>query len=277
MAFKKENLSIVTNNMKASVVPSLWSYYNEAGDAVSIANYFAEPRMTVGDLVMVYVKNCLSSVMYRISAKSTDKFTATATALAAQVAGASATEILTTGTTLYQTVSTKNLVSLLVTSAANQTATFTTSATAENFITLSKDIADGIHVVLTTATTLPAGLALATNYYTINSGGSASSGFSSKKCQLSLTRGGAAVAITGAGTGVHTATVQKNFFKLADGYETQRKIIKVKTDGGTDALILPDNLAGGAIITAGDANDAMELIFIDGDWHLIKNSGVAVS
>lgn len=277
MAFNRENLSIITSNVKAGVTPTLWAYYNESGDNVGTANYFEEQRLTVGDIIYVNMPALVGSIMYRISAKSTDTFTATATVLASQLAAAANSEILTTGTTLYQTVSNKNLVSLLVTPAANQTATFTTSGTAENFITLSKDIADGVQVRLTTATTLPAGLALATDYYTINSGGSISSGLSSKKCQLSLTRGGAAVAITDAGTGVHTATVQKNFFKLADGYETQRKIIKVKTDGGTDAVILPDNLAGGTIITAGDVNDAVELVFASGEWNIAKNYGVAIA
>jgi hypothetical protein len=277
MAFSKERLSVVTNSLKAGVVPSLWSYYNEDGDSVIAANYFNEARLTVGDLIMVYEGGVTGSKLYRVSAKSTNTFTATVVAHAAQILNASASEILTTGTTLYQTVSIANPVSLLVTSAANTTATFTTSATAENFITLSKDVADGIPVVLTTATTLPAGLELATTYYTVNSGGSISSGLSSKKCQLSLTRGGAPVAITGAGVGVHTATVQKNIFKLADGYNNQRKIIKVKTDGGIDAVILPDNLAGGTIITAGDVNDAMELIFVEDEWHLVKNLGVAIS
>ena len=280
MAFSKERLSIVTNSVKAGSVPSLWAYYNEDNDSVIAANYFDEARLTVGDLILVHEQGAMNaSRLYRVSAKSTDTFTATVLPHAAQLNQAAASEILTTGTTLYQTVSTDKLVSLLVTPAANQTATFTTSASAGNYITLSKDISggNGTHVILTTATTLPAGLGLATNYYVVNAGGDLTYGYSPYKCQLALTRGGDAVAITGAGTGVHTATVQKNFFMLADGYEGQRKIIKVKTDGGTDAIVLPENLKDGTIITAGDANDAMELLFADGEWQIIKNLGVTAS
>jgi len=269
MAFKKTNLSICNNSIKSGAVPSLWIYYNEDGDAVTTTGFFEEARMTVGDKVMVMYGAELGGVMYRVSAKSACTFLATVVQLAAQRAMASSTEILTNGTQLYNTVSINNPISLLVTSAANTTATFTASASTGNYITLSKAIDDGVEVVLTTATTLPAGLALLTSYFTVNSNG--------KTCQLSLARGGAAVAITDAGVGVHTATVQKNFFLLADGFESQRKVIKVKTDGGVDAVILPENLLGGTIITAGDALDAMELQFIGGEWQLIKNLGVAVS
>jgi hypothetical protein len=268
MSFNKENLSIATNHIKAGVVPSVWTYYNEDGDSVIASEYFVEPRLTVGDIINVYDANVTASKAYRVSAKSTDTFKATVIALAAQLMSASASEIVTAVSSLYDAISLNTVVSLLVTTAANTSSTFTTSASANNYITLTKNVVDGVHFVLTTATTLPAGLALATDYYAVNSNG--------MTCQLSLTRGGDAVAITGAGTGAHTATVQKNYFTLADGYPNQRKIIKVKTDGGVDAVILPDNLSGGSTITAGDANDAMELIFVDDEWHLVKNLGVAI-
>lgn len=279
MAFNRHNLTIVTNNMKAGSVPSVWAYYNEDSDMVTSTNYFAEGRLTVGDQIYVNDVAFRSPELFRVSAKSADTQSATVVVSGAQIITNASDETLTTGTTLVQTVGLHTPVSLLVTPAANQTATFTASATSGNFITLSKDIAggDGVHFVLTTATTLPAGLALATPYYVIDAGGDATYGFSSKKCRLSLTRGGSAVSITDAGTGVHTATVQKNFFMLADGAEGQRKIIKLKTDGGTDALVLPANLREGTLITAGDANDAMELQFTDGKWQLVANLGVAVS
>jgi hypothetical protein len=277
MAFNRENLSIATNNMKAGSVPSLWAYYNEDGDSVIASEYFEEQKLTVGDLINVYDAGVTGSKMYRVSAKSTDTFKATVIAHAAQVLNDASVETVTMGTALYQDISVDNSVSLLVTSAANTSGTFTASATGESFITLSKDIADNVPVVLTTTDTLPDGLALVTTYYTVNSGGSISSGVSSKKCQLSETRGGDPVTITDAGDGTHTATVQKNIFKLADGYPNQRKIIKVKTDGGVDAVITPDNLEGGDIITASDALDSMELIFADDEWQIIKNNGVAIS
>lgn len=268
MAFSKENLTIATNHIKAGNVPSLWSYYNEDGDNVISTGYFAEARLTGGDLIAVFDAGCVTgSKLYRVSEKSTDGFSATVTAIDAQLLSASAEEVVTANS-LYNTISTDNFVSLLVTADADETSTFTASATADR-ITLLEDIVDGIPVVLTTTDTLPAGLELATTYYTVNSVG--------KTAQLSLSRGGAAVDITDAGTGTHTATVQSNYFVLADGYNNQRKIIKVKTDGGTDAVVYPDNLSGGAVITAGDALDSMELIFVDDEWHLIKNNGVAIS
>ena len=269
MAFNKENLSIATNHIKAGVVPSVWIYYNEDGDSVIASEYFVEPRLTIGDIINVYDKSVTGSKIYRVSAKSTDTFKATVIALGAQLMSASTSETVTAVANLYDVISLDHVVSLLVTSAADTSSTFTTSASANNYITLTKDVVDGIHFVLTTATTLPAGLELATNYYAVNSDG--------KTCQLSLERGGDAVAITGAGTGAHTATVQDNYFTLADGYPNQRKIIKVKTDGGAEAVVLPANLAGGSIITGADALDAMELIFVGDEWHLVKNLGVAIS
>jgi hypothetical protein len=267
MAFNKENLTIVTNHIKAGNVPSLWSYYNEAGDSVISSEYFAETRLTVGDLIAVYDAGVTNSKLYRVSAKSTDGFKATANAHSIQLLQSASSEIVT-AKSLYNTISTDNSVTLLVTAAANEASTFTASATSDR-ITLTEAIVDGIPVVLTTTTTLPAGLSLSTTYYTVNSDG--------LTAQLSASRGGAAIDITDAGTGTHTATVQKNYFILADGYDNQRKIIKVKTDGGTDAVIYPDNLAGGTVITAGDALDSMELIFVSDEWHLIKNNGVAIS
>jgi len=255
--------------MKAGSIPSLWVYYNEATDCVTTANYFQEARLAVGDIIMVYELSATSRRAYRVSAKSTDGFTATVIMLAAQVKMNDTVETLTAATALYDEISLATAITLLVTKNADIGATFTADADAQNYITLAQNVYDGLPLVLTTTTTLPAGLELATPYYPVNS--------HDNMCQLSLARGGAAVAITDAGTGVHTATVQKNFFILKDGYEGQRKIIKVKTDGGIDAVILPDNLKDGTIITAGDALDAMELLFADGEWQLIKNVGVAAS
>jgi hypothetical protein len=267
MAFNKENLSIAVNNMKAGSVPSVWVYYSD-GDAVYGANYFAEARLTIGDLIIVIPAGAVNGQVYRVSAKSSDGFTATVVPHALQIQVAEGLDAIT-ATALYHDISTAVTTSLLVTSAANLAKTFTTSADAQGYITLAGDIKDGVHVVLTTTTTLPAGLATSTNYYAVDSVGN--------KCRLSLTRGGASVAITGAGTGTHTATAQKNHFILADGYETQRKIIKVKTDGGIDAVILPGNLKDGTIITMGDVLDAVELLFADGNWQVVKNVGSVVS
>ena len=267
MSFVKENLTIATNNAKAGSVPSVWVYYSE-GDAVYSADYFEEARLTVGDLIVVLSAEAVNGTVYRVEAKSTDGQTATVVPHVLQIQCAEGLDTVT-ATALYHDISLAVTTSLLVTSAANIAKTFTAIVAGESYITLSGDIKDGVHLVLTTTDTLPAGLAGATNYYAVDA--------DSNRCRLSLTRGGASVAITGAGTGVHTATAQKNFFILADGYETQRKIIKLKTDGTIDAVILPDNLKDGTIITMGDATDAVELMFADGTWQIIKNVGSAAS
>ncbi len=270
MAFTKTNLSILTNNVKAGVVPSIWVYYNEAFDNVEATDFFNEARMTVGDLVIVMTEAVIGGQYYRVSAKSTDTFNATITKLAAQLLQAAGIETVTASSVLYNEISTQTLLSLLVTSAANLTDTFTTSATADNFVTFANEtIVDGINIRVSSATTLPAGLLAATDYYAVNSNGN--------KCRLSLTRGGAPVAITSAGTGVHTATAQKNQMYLADGYTGQRKIIKVKTDGGINAMIYIPNFKDGVTIEMGDANDSVELMFVDSEWQLLSNNGSTVA
>lgn len=269
MAFTLENLSIATNNMKAGVKPSVWTYYNEDNDAVTAANFFAEARLTVGDLIGVDSGKATSPVIYRVSAKSTDGFTATAIELAAQQNNAQPVDLITFVAQLGVDVSPDVLLTQVVTSAADTASTFTTSATAGSFITLTKDVVDGIYFVLTTVTTLPAGLSLATAYYSVNSDG--------VKCQLSLTHGGEPVAITSAGTGAHTATAQSNQVMLRDGVEGQRKIIKIKTDGGTDCVIAADTLQDGGKATGADALDSMALIFSDGSWQVLDNTGYTIA
>ena len=267
MSFTLTNLTIVTNNIKAGVKPAVWNYYNEDNDAVTASEYFETERLTVGDLINVD-NGTNASIVYRVSAKSTDTFKATVIELAAQQINAQAIELITFVAQIAVEASTDTLISHVVTSAANTSATFTagTAAVEGSYITLSKTAVDGTYVVLTTATTLPSGLSLATAYYMINSSGT--------KCQLSLTHGGAAVTITDAGTGVHTATAQKNQVMIADGVEGQRKIIKVKTDGGVDAVVVPNNFLDVAgIETGADALDVLELIFSNGKWNVLNNEG----
>jgi len=269
MAFNRDNLTIVTNNVKAGVVPSVWVYYNEDYDNVVATDYFAEGRMNVGDMLYVVGSPSNPFKQYRISAKSTDTQNATAVAFAAGTIQAAGFQTITIAN-LYHEASLGCVFTNVVTSAANQTDTFTTSATADNFVTFSADaIYDGIKIRVASATTLPAGLLAATDYFAVNSTGN--------KCRLSLTLGGAPVAITSAGTGVHTATAQGNQVLLLDGVEGQRKIIKLKTDGGADMVVYPVNFKDGTIITGGDVNDSVELLFVDSEWQLVKNYGVTVS
>ena len=270
MSFNLENLSIATNNMKAGVKPSVWTYYNEDNDSVTATNFFAEARLTVGDIIGVDSGAATAPVLYRVSAKSSDGFTATVTQLAAQVLQAQAIELQTFVAQIAVEASLDVLLTHVVTSAADTASTFTTSATAGSFITLTKAAVDGTYVILTTATTLPAGLSLATAYYMVNS--------VSNKCQLSLTYGGDPVTITDAGTGAHTATAQSNQVMLADGVEGQRKTIKFLTDGGTDLVVVPENFLDVAgIATGADALDVLELIFSNGTWNVVSNIGFTLS
>lgn len=53
MAFTREKLTIITNNMKAGVIPSLWQYVSPAGDNVLAAGYFADYRLRAGDHIEI--------------------------------------------------------------------------------------------------------------------------------------------------------------------------------------------------------------------------------
>jgi hypothetical protein len=86
-----------------------------------------------------------------------------------------------------------------LTDRITETDTFTANA-GTDFITINTKAQDGLRVQLTTTGVLPAGLSLATDYYTVGSTGST--------CQLSLTYGGSAVDITDTGTGTHTLTYE---------------------------------------------------------------------
>jgi hypothetical protein len=84
--------------------------------------------------------------------------------------------------------------------------TFTalTFATDDTILHAAYDIASFSRVRLTTATTLPAGLALATDYFTVRLSATQSDLYPTFADAVALTN---KVAITGAGTGVHTVTV----------------------------------------------------------------------
>jgi hypothetical protein len=73
MAFNRENLSIVVNNVKAGVVPSQWLYWNEASDTVTSASFFTDGALRVGDQIDVLLANFTAITRYRVSAVSDDK------------------------------------------------------------------------------------------------------------------------------------------------------------------------------------------------------------
>ncbi len=63
---------------------------------------------------------------------------------------------------------------------------------------------------------------------------------------------------------------------LADGTVGQRKVIKMKTDGG-DGTLTPTNFKDGTTITFNDVNDVVELMFFDSEWQLIANEGCTIA
>jgi len=66
-------------------------------------------------------------------------------------------------------------------------------------------------------------------------------------------------------------TTGANALTLADGVAGQRKIIKMKTDGG-DGTLTPANLADGTTLTFDAVNEYCELVFADGNWQIVSNT-----
>lgn len=67
--------------------------------------------------------------------------------------------------------------------------------------------------------------------------------------------------------------------QLPDGTEGQHMTFVMTVDGGTDAVVTPDNLGpylAGAVttITFNDAGDTAELVFTDGAWY-VKGTATA--
>jgi hypothetical protein len=88
--------------------------------------------------------------------------------------------------------------------------------------------------------------------------------------------------LTGAGAVALTTyatllvTTGANALTLAAGVDGQRKLIKMKTDGG-DGTLTPNSLQGGTTITFNDAGDFVELVYLDGKWNIVVNSGATVA
>lgn len=71
-------------------------------------------------------------------------------------------------------------------------------------------------------------------------------------------------------------TTGANALTLAAGVNGQKKLIKMKTDGG-DGTLTPSLLQGGTTITFNDAGDFVELVYLDGKWNILTNSGATVA
>ena len=274
MAFDIENLSINSLNMKAGSTPALWTYYNESNDVVTATSYFAVMgRFTIGDLISVMGADYTNSSLYRVSAVASNTEYATATQLVASYQYASTPETSTAVSAFYDTLSVSGEEeSLLVTTAAVITNVYTVTDLTNNYITTdSKGLTDNMVCTVTTSDTAPAGLAGATPYYTVSTSSDGT------KCKLSASLGGAAIDITDVGTGVQTLSGSVNNFVLPDGANGQRKVIKLKTDGTLDAVVIPANLQDGTTITLGTALEFVSLVFANDTWNIIGNSGGVVA
>lgn len=113
MAFNRENLTIIANNAKAGVVPSLWLYWNEASDTVTTSGFFTDKRLNVGDQIEVLVAAFTSSIRYRVSAITDGAATVTATSVSSLTLGGVQT------LTGAGAVDVTNETTLLVTTGAN--------------------------------------------------------------------------------------------------------------------------------------------------------------
>lgn len=78
MAFNRENLTIMDNNVKAGATPKVYSYWNEANDAVNGAGYFVDSRLAVGDQILVITQAMTSNAFYNIASVSNGAATAQA-------------------------------------------------------------------------------------------------------------------------------------------------------------------------------------------------------
>jgi len=80
MAFNRQNLSIVVNNAKSGAVPALWSYYNDGDNDVTVAGFFTDKRLVVGDQIECLSDNYTILTRYRVSAVTDGAATAVASA-----------------------------------------------------------------------------------------------------------------------------------------------------------------------------------------------------
>jgi hypothetical protein len=117
----------------------------------------------------------------------------------------------------------------------------------------------GLKVRLTTATTLPAGLALATDYFVIK----VSAGVFKLAASLVDALAGTAVDVTDAGTGAHTVT------PVALSASTKLQ----KSNDGTNWVDLHDDeVLGGSNSQTISADGAVVWIIPDAGWRYVRQS-----
>lgn len=67
MAFVREDLTVLANNIKSGVVPSIWSYYSEDDDDVTAAGYFTDFRLRAKDIIQVVSGNGAATFRYYVA------------------------------------------------------------------------------------------------------------------------------------------------------------------------------------------------------------------
>jgi len=68
MAFNIKNVYSLGGNAKAGKVPNMYLFWNEDGDTVTTASYFAVDSVTVGDQVTEISDDYTTRTNYRVSA-----------------------------------------------------------------------------------------------------------------------------------------------------------------------------------------------------------------
>lgn len=68
MAFDRENLTVLNNNVKSGVKPTWYTFYNEDGDTVTSAGYLVDNRLNVGDQVLVLADDYAAWLPYKVTA-----------------------------------------------------------------------------------------------------------------------------------------------------------------------------------------------------------------
>ena len=159
----------------------------------------------------------------------------------------------------------QDLTSIFSASAALKQA-FTVTTATDLVTSNAHGLSDGDTVVLTTTTTLPAGLSLTTQYYVISP--------TTNTFRLSSSFGGSAVDITDTGTGTHTYQLYGKIMNVSD---FQNVIISIDTINsanftvkfqGSIAEIAPDFLKTQATTNSWDYIEIIDLqngSAIDGD------------
>lgn len=67
MAFKRDNLVVTSGNYKAGVVPAVYTYWNEANDIMTTADFMDDIALKVGDQIWVIANDYTAQVLYNVA------------------------------------------------------------------------------------------------------------------------------------------------------------------------------------------------------------------